>query len=1551
MSGSPVHLTVFLSSPGDVAEERNLARGVLAALPHHPLLPGKLSIRIVSWDDPDAPSPLTANETPQHSVNRFKGRPSECDLTIVILWTRLGTPLPSAQRKPDGSRYASGTEWEFEDAVRAGKDVLIYRRTEEPRRDDPRASEQHQALQSFFDRFRNPDGSAAGGYIEYASPKDFARVFEKQVQGYVGKLLEVDLGSKLDAHRISFANELSLADSLVGRENVFASIARFQTSNACGYFRLTADAGLGKTTLAAAVAKRLGAFAFFASRSGGVTKPRHCLNHLSAELIARFRLPYTALPDRAGEDGSFFEKILAESAAKASEPIWVVVDALDEAEQDAGQNALLLPRMLPARTFFFVTQRPGDPLVQIHSRTSVLDYVLTWDSPMQQVDVRAFLTREISRLELTRAVHAAIPTKDLVTELARLSEGNFMYLSYLLRDIAAGEWLVEVAGGSSPIPKGLDEYYAASWARMEEKLKGAGHGEWKTLYRPVISLLAVARESVTVEWLADLSGCDREDVQDVVLSGWRRYLSQERRNKADRWRIFHRSFGDFLAKKLDLSARHGAVARYYAGPKSWLEHDGYASRHLITHLRGAQDVEGMFQLLGDVAWRKYQLAADRTGVRYELDLHEAGALVREVDLVAVREGRTAPELVREIDVALRLSTLADLRRSVPPDTIAALVKLGILSDLEALKVVDRMGKSNRQRPLTALLPLLSETVVPRAVALALSLDPGEQIPIVLSLLDRLPEDRRGALLNDAIAAAQTLADDDPAKPELLCDIGLASTGEMRNACLQSGWTLAKEVTEPLARALSLAAYVGSVPDAQASMEAALREPPTSTDTEDTDDYVDETETLLNVVARIPPETRPAIARLAFERARGIQNDAARARALAKLVGDLLEGERHEAMTVARDAARAADDVAETVDCLLTLSVSAGEADRAALLREAQRSIGEIADGEAAAPRFLRLSGLVPDAERPAIEERAGRVLNEIREPTARISVLVESAEHLSGARRAALVEAANAIAAKLTVRRDKALALIEIALVSSDTAMRTLVREEFTRISGGLLAIGETPEDALERVELLAALANMRGSATNPDDVRELNTVAEAIVQPRDRARALASLLPVVDSTDRPHLVTEVRAWAQQSDSVVDQAELFGLLLHQATKDARPHLFQQALEAARAIEPGSMTVTGTINTRTGVVLFDRPSELMGRPAMGILRLAVSSDGAERSALIAEALESFFQHPGRLQPEVLTALLPFLSPDQTRTILLGYASAVRDPRREGLLRAIDGRLTRTVPDFEPEADIEADSGDAGTIHFEVSMPPLGWIFRVSPPPNEAINITYDPMPTWESLERRDAAERNIVHAVANNVVLSTPVDELRAAHDDAKNLRSGVWQLAIVRLLERIAATDSFDAAIAAAREVWPDGFPPAVVAGTASFCTTGDNPAVVARVLAAVPETSVGVERAMVWLLVAPHLGDDALARALADLMITIREIPAREILSILRMMKDQVAGLPVPVVLVLVQELLRAPDDRRDLLASLHELLPAIVLLGGSGLASSLAGVVRALSGEEEDR
>ena len=167
-----MNLSVFVSSPGDVTEERAAVHRVIIELENSHLLRGKVHFEVVAWDDPHAASPMEAGVTPQDSVNRYTGRPSDCDLTLVILWSRIGTVLPPDIRRVDGSRYASGTVWELEDANGASHPVWLYRRSSKPQMDidDPdfeAKRNQFTAVKNFFDGFKNPDGSLRAGVNTY----------------------------------------------------------------------------------------------------------------------------------------------------------------------------------------------------------------------------------------------------------------------------------------------------------------------------------------------------------------------------------------------------------------------------------------------------------------------------------------------------------------------------------------------------------------------------------------------------------------------------------------------------------------------------------------------------------------------------------------------------------------------------------------------------------------------------------------------------------------------------------------------------------------------------------------------------------------------------------------------------------------------------------------------------------------------------------------------------------------------------------------------------------------------------------------------------------------------------------------------------------------------------------------------------------------------------------------------------------------------------------------------------------------------------------------
>lgn len=182
---------IFLSSPGDCAEERDVVHEVASRLNADPLVSSFTRIEIAAWDW-GAGVPLEALCSPQESVNRHLALPEDCDLFIGIFRCKLGTPLPSKEfYKIDGTPFLSGSEYEFHrawDARRRGASkpaILIYRWNIPAEFSCPDA-DQHEKLQSFFSQPPFKDGEQWTGSLNgYSDPADFS----SKLEGHLRELL------------------------------------------------------------------------------------------------------------------------------------------------------------------------------------------------------------------------------------------------------------------------------------------------------------------------------------------------------------------------------------------------------------------------------------------------------------------------------------------------------------------------------------------------------------------------------------------------------------------------------------------------------------------------------------------------------------------------------------------------------------------------------------------------------------------------------------------------------------------------------------------------------------------------------------------------------------------------------------------------------------------------------------------------------------------------------------------------------------------------------------------------------------------------------------------------------------------------------------------------------------------------------------------------------------------------------------------------------------------------------------------------------------------
>jgi tetratricopeptide (TPR) repeat protein len=185
-------LTFFISSPGDVYEERTLAQRVMDRLQSE--FAGRAVLEPVFWEH----EPLLATDTFQTQISK----PSDSDVMIAILWSRLGTRLPKDFTREDGSRYESGTEFEFEDAVRgfqeSGKpQLLVYRKMAKAsvQLDDEDALmeriDQKKKLDSFINRWFHDteEGTLKAAFHPFESASEFELVLERHLRKIIQRAL------------------------------------------------------------------------------------------------------------------------------------------------------------------------------------------------------------------------------------------------------------------------------------------------------------------------------------------------------------------------------------------------------------------------------------------------------------------------------------------------------------------------------------------------------------------------------------------------------------------------------------------------------------------------------------------------------------------------------------------------------------------------------------------------------------------------------------------------------------------------------------------------------------------------------------------------------------------------------------------------------------------------------------------------------------------------------------------------------------------------------------------------------------------------------------------------------------------------------------------------------------------------------------------------------------------------------------------------------------------------------------------------------------------
>ena len=433
---------------------------------------------------------------------------------------------------------------------------------------------------------------------------ELRRIVKNPVPSQVDQLAKFNYNGKIDGLCKKFQNGT--------RQWFFEELSSWFRDNQSRVMILTAGPGVGKSVLSAKVCDayketgRLAAYHFCDCRNSDSRNPNTILQSLASQMcdnVDGFRNQLTETLRREHSQASLSDsfRVLLKDPLRAlvrSEPMLIVVDALDESKTDVKSEFLELISdefaELPGWIKILISSRPELQVRKKLQRLNPLEILP--DDYHHNLDLQHFIRHCFPNLN-----------QGDVSSLISKCEGSFLYAYYLVNELKEMDMGIEPKL-SDYVPKGISGFYEKQFERLRTGLQRFHPHTWSSILKSFLNVVAASIEPLPIKILFTCMGLLREEyeIRETIIG----IISEILPLYEDCLTVYHKSLWDWLT--LNGYDDHAFVADVTDGTKRLWQ----ASKRIYSDIASLRSVSD-FQISSEI---RYAL---RNGGKYLLDVGTA----------------------------------------------------------------------------------------------------------------------------------------------------------------------------------------------------------------------------------------------------------------------------------------------------------------------------------------------------------------------------------------------------------------------------------------------------------------------------------------------------------------------------------------------------------------------------------------------------------------------------------------------------------------------------------------------------------------------------------------------------------------------------------------------------------------------------------------------------------------------------------------------------------------------------------------------------------------